>query len=237
MAINQNSDKAAAPAKETSQKVGNPAPKSAAAKRRGKEVDENKTPSATASPAPAPMVLLKKPATSSPATSSPASKSTPAPPKQPPARKPPPVLVPSEGATRAFVKHANPSQGVTEALLKEAMEKFGGVTMVEIDRRKGFAYVDFTEPESLKKAMAANPTSVAQGTVQVMERKVDRAERAPVPANAPAKKQPFQPPVRGGRGGGGAGRRGGRGGSRGGQGGSSESPKPPAAAPIGQAAK
>ncbi|RDW66044.1 hypothetical protein BP6252_09679 [Coleophoma cylindrospora] len=237
MAINQNSEKATTSAKETTEKAGNPAPKAAAAKRRGKDLDDNKTPNSAASPAAAPMVLLKKPAISSSAASGPVSKPTPTPPKPASARKPPPVLVPSEGATRAFVKHANPSQGVTEALLKEAMEKFGGVTLVEIDRRKGFAYVDFTEPEGLKKAMAANPTSVAQGTVQVMERKADKAERAPAPANPTAKKQPYQPPARGGRGGGGAGRRGGRGGGRGGQGGSSESSKPPPNASTAPAGK
>ncbi|KAL7624136.1 hypothetical protein AAE478_005693 [Parahypoxylon ruwenzoriense] len=75
------------------------------------------------------------------------------------------------GATRAFVKHANPSQGVTEPLLKQAMEAFGAVTFVEIDKRKGFAYVDFGDHDGLVKAIAASPISVAQGTVQVLERK------------------------------------------------------------------
>ncbi|TDZ37955.1 Regulator of nonsense transcripts UPF3 [Colletotrichum spinosum] len=75
------------------------------------------------------------------------------------------------GATRGFVKHANPSQGVTEALLKQAMEAFGTVTFVEIDKRKGFAYVDFSDHDGLVKAVAASPVTVAQGTVQVLERK------------------------------------------------------------------
>jgi regulator of nonsense transcripts 3 len=77
----------------------------------------------------------------------------------------------SPGATRAFIKHANPSQGVTEALLKEAMEAFGGVAFVEIDRRKGFAYVDFADHDGLVKAVTASPVSVAQAAVQVLERK------------------------------------------------------------------
>lgn len=75
------------------------------------------------------------------------------------------------GAARGFVKHANPSQGVTEHLLKQALGAFGTVTFVEIDKRKGFAYVDFTDQESLAKAMAASPVAVAQATVQVLERK------------------------------------------------------------------
>ncbi|KLU89395.1 hypothetical protein MAPG_08366 [Magnaporthiopsis poae ATCC 64411] len=74
-------------------------------------------------------------------------------------------------ATRAFVKHANPSQGVTEALLKEAMQAFGNVTFVEMDKRKGFAYIDFADHDSLVRAITASPVSVAQATVQVLERK------------------------------------------------------------------
>ncbi|KAK4175880.1 putative regulator of nonsense transcripts [Triangularia setosa] len=78
---------------------------------------------------------------------------------------------PSSGATRAFVKHANHSQGVTEALLKEALSAYGTVTSVDIDRKKGFAYVDFADHAGLAKAMAASPVAVAQATVQVLERK------------------------------------------------------------------
>ncbi|KAF6810989.1 nonsense-mediated mRNA decay protein [Colletotrichum musicola] len=84
------------------------------------------------------------------------------------------------GATRGFVKHANPSQGVTEALLKQAMEAFGIVTFVEIDKRKGFAYVDFSNHDGLAKAIAASPITVAQGTVQVLERK----EKKPAAGNS-----------------------------------------------------
>ncbi|KAH6851210.1 Smg-4/UPF3 family-domain-containing protein [Chaetomium sp. MPI-CAGE-AT-0009] len=78
---------------------------------------------------------------------------------------------PAPGATRAFIKHANHSQGVTDALLKESLQVFGAVTNVEMDRKKGFAYVDFAEPSGLVKAMAASPVLVAQATVQVLERK------------------------------------------------------------------
>ncbi|KAK4154468.1 Smg-4/UPF3 family-domain-containing protein [Chaetomidium leptoderma] len=111
---------------------------------------------------------------------------------------------PSAGATRAFIKHANHSQGVTEANLKEALQAFGTVTSVEIDRKKGFAYVDFAEHGGLTKAMAGSPVVVAQATVQVLERKEMgkkgstsasasvQAKNAvapastPAPANAPA---------------------------------------------------
>ncbi|KND94047.1 Regulator of nonsense transcripts UPF3 [Tolypocladium ophioglossoides CBS 100239] len=83
-------------------------------------------------------------------------------------KKPPAVTA---GATRAFVKHANPSQGVTEAALRQALDAFGSTTLVEVEKRKGFAYVDFAEHESLVNAVAASPVQVAQTTVQVLERK------------------------------------------------------------------
>lgn len=185
--------------------------------------------------APAPMVLLKKPETPQQSPAPPAT--APAPTKPTPAAiaRKPPVAVPSEGATQAFVKHANPSQGVTEPLLKEAMEQFGAVSMVEIDKRKGFAYVDFVDTEGLKKAMAANPISVAQGTVHVMQRK-----GTSLPPEKKPQHQAPHAPSRGGRGGRGGtiGRRGGRGGGRGGaggaQGGSAEVSKA-AATPAGPA--
>ncbi|KAI0384856.1 Smg-4/UPF3 family-domain-containing protein [Hypomontagnella monticulosa] len=117
------------------------------------------------------------------------------------------------GATRAFVKHANPSQGVTEPLLKQAMEAFGPVTFVEIDKRKGFAYVDFGDHESLVKAVTASPVSVAQGTVQVLERK-ETKKSTPAPTQPAADKASTEtPPDRPKRGGRGRGRRGGGGGA------------------------
>ncbi|WZH39426.1 Smg-4/UPF3 family-domain-containing protein [Fusarium acuminatum] len=100
-----------------------------------------------------------------------------------------PVAV-SPGATRGFIKHANPSQGVTEALLKQTLSAFGTITFVEIDKRKGFAYVDFTEHEGLVKAVTASPITVAQGTVQVLERKdkkpANTSSTAPATAPTPA---------------------------------------------------
>ena len=192
----------------------------------------NAQPSSTSTAAappvtPKPMVLLKKPESQQTSSTPPAAvTSIPVPASTPPTpqnstgstslnrplRKPRAPDTPTEGAHQAFIKHANPSQGVTEPLLKEALEKFGAVSMVEIDRRKGFGYVDFAEPEGLKAAMAANPVAVAQGTVQVMQRK-GPVTPASAASNTPAK-QPFKgpsPSQRGGRGGS-MGRRGGRGG-------------------------
>ncbi|KAL6719530.1 hypothetical protein ACLMJK_003771 [Lecanora helva] len=83
----------------------------------------------------------------------------------------PSLAKPASTATQAFLKHANPSQGITELLLEEAFTDFGKINKVEIDKKKGFAYVDFTEPESLQKAIKASPIKVAQGQVVVLERK------------------------------------------------------------------
>jgi regulator of nonsense transcripts 3 len=114
---------------------------------------------------------------------------------------------------QAFLKHANASQGITEPLLHEALSSFGTIEHLEIDKRKGFAYVDFEEPEGLKKAIAASPVKVAQGAVQVLERR-DRPSnptRPPMPPVAPI--QHHGPPRGGFRGRGGPrGRGGGRGG-------------------------
>ncbi|KKA22907.1 hypothetical protein T310_3073 [Rasamsonia emersonii CBS 393.64] len=77
----------------------------------------------------------------------------------------------SPTATQAFLKHANPSQGVTEPLLETTFSAFGKVLKVEIDKKKGFGYVDFAEPEGLQKAIAASPVTVAQSQVVVLERK------------------------------------------------------------------
>ncbi|KAL8936273.1 MAG: hypothetical protein Q9216_005018 [Gyalolechia sp. 2 TL-2023] len=75
-------------------------------------------------------------------------------------------------ATQAFLKHANPSQGITEPLLEEAFSTYGPVKRVEIDRKKGSAYVDFEAPEGLQKAIQASPVKVAQGQVVVLERRM-----------------------------------------------------------------
>jgi regulator of nonsense transcripts 3 len=115
------------------------------------------------------------------------------------------------------LKHANPSQGITEPLIEESLKLFGGIEKVEIDKRKGFAYVDFAEPEGLRKAMAASPIKIAQGAVQVLERKekIARASLNPRFNNVPPPPAPTGP-ARGGRGAFGPRGRGGRGGSRGG---------------------
>lgn len=76
-------------------------------------------------------------------------------------------------ATQAFLKHANPSQGVTETLLDAAFAPFGKVDKVEIDRKKGFGYIDFAEPDGLHKAIAASPVTVAESQVVVLERRVN----------------------------------------------------------------
>lgn len=80
-------------------------------------------------------------------------------------------------ATQAFLKHANPSQGVTEALLEAAFQPFGSVVKVEIDRKKGFGYVDFAEPDGLQKAIAASPVTVAESQVVVLERRLNAGEK------------------------------------------------------------
>ena len=112
---------------------------------------------------------------------------------------------------QAFLKHANASQGITEPLIEEALREFGAIEKVEIDKRKGFAYVDFADSEGLRRAVAAGTVKVAQGAVQVLERK----EKHLVPRGFP-KSRPQPPRPTQGRGGYGPGGRGGRGGARGG---------------------
>ncbi|KAK5947435.1 hypothetical protein PMZ80_001585 [Knufia obscura] len=81
--------------------------------------------------------------------------------------KPPPQ--PSSGAKSAFLKHANPSQGVTEELLRSTFSTYGTLTRCEIDKKKGLAYVDFTDTDGLRKAMAASPVKVGNSNVVVLE--------------------------------------------------------------------
>jgi regulator of nonsense transcripts 3 len=180
-----------------------------------------KKPQSAQSPAPP-----KGPAAPRPPPTEPAAARTVAPPAQkntPPAKPAPPVHPvqrtapappkPDPTSKQAFLKHANPSQGITEPLIEESLKVFGGIDKVEIDKRKGFAYVDFAEPEGLQKAMAASPIKIAQGAVQVLERKEKVARAALNPRfNGP----PPTGPARGGRGGFGPRGRGGRGGARGG---------------------
>jgi regulator of nonsense transcripts 3 len=220
------------------------APQATNRRSRAKPTDDNKGSSSTPTPSTpsTPITLLKKPDVppTSPVPAMQPLKSTPVPNS---ARRVQSSSGPLEGATQAFIKHANPSQGVTEPLLKEAMEKFGPVSMVEIDRRKGFAYVDFQDAPSLRKAMAANPITVAQGTVQVMQRKGTSLPPEKKPPHHQLQQPQQSPSARGGRGGRGGtvGRRGGRGGigarGGGGGGGGVNASQAPTSAPTGPAGK
>ena len=113
--------------------------------------------------------------------------------------------------TQAFLKHANPSQGVTEPLLEEVFSNFGTIKKVEIDKKKGFAYIDFADSEALQKAIKASPVKVGQGQVVVLERKTGSSLQA---RNARGGS-----PAMGGRGGIPIGPRGGKGGIARGRGG------------------
>ena len=133
---------------------------------------EADTPSTAANP---PSETQKKPAPTQPPrgpaaarTQPPRSTSTAAPQHTPAINK---ATAAASTSTQAFLKHANPSQGITEPLLEEAFKPFGAISKVEIDKKKGFAYVEFTEAESLQRAIKASPVKVAQGSVQVLERK------------------------------------------------------------------
>lgn len=129
---------------------------------------------------PSTVVLDNKPKSSFPPPTGPASSRAPVKPTPPQAANtsssssgstPTKTLPTLCTATQAFLKHANPSQGITEALLEEAFAIFGVIKKVEIDKKKGFAYVDFAEPQSLHSAIKASPIKVAQGQVVVLERK------------------------------------------------------------------
>lgn len=104
---------------------------------------------------------------------------------------------PAPTGRQAFLKHANASQGITEPLIEEALKAFGAIEKVEIDKRKGFAYVDFVEPEGLVKAIAGSPVKVAQGAVQVLERKEKVVRVRPQPGPHPGSHAPPTGPARG----------------------------------------
>ncbi|TQB67557.1 hypothetical protein MPDQ_005264 [Monascus purpureus] len=46
-----------------------------------------------------------------------------------------------------------------EQTLETSFAPFGKILKVEIDKKKGFGYMDFAEPEGLQKAIAASPIS------------------------------------------------------------------------------
>lgn len=108
----------------------------------------------------------------------------------PAARPAKPVPQPTVGATSAFLKHANASQGVTEDLLRVAFENFGLLTKCEIDKKKGFGYIDFAEAEALKIAMQASPVKVGNGQVVVLENKVRKPVPMPAATIPPANRVP-----------------------------------------------
>ena len=101
---------------------------------------------------------------------------------QQPPRPSRPIPQITTGAKSAFLKHANPSQGVTEDLLRTTFEAFGTVTRCEIDRKKGFGYIDFADAESLKKAIQASPVKIANGQVVVLENKAKPGSNAKQPS-------------------------------------------------------
>ncbi|KAL3469634.1 Smg-4/UPF3 family-domain-containing protein [Aspergillus californicus] len=137
---------------------------------RGGSTQDNKAKqSNTPQPTQTPPPQRSETSTPTPAASTPAKPPKSGRGKQPAASAP----VPTSTATQAFLKHANPSQGVTESLLDAAFSSFGKVVKVEIDKKKGFGYVDFADPQGLQKAIAASPVSVAQSQVVVLERKAN----------------------------------------------------------------
>ncbi|EEY15427.1 conserved hypothetical protein [Verticillium alfalfae VaMs.102] len=150
-----------APKSGRSRRGGGGGKNSAEAKNKGAE---NTTAPAASAPAKTPVVLLRKKETA-PAPQAAAATTA--------ATTTSETATPAAAAAAAAAGPNRPRhpQGVTEALLKATLETFGVVTFVEIDRRKGFAYVDFADHASLVRAITGSPVTVAQGTVQVLERK------------------------------------------------------------------
>lgn len=64
---------------------------------------------------------------------------------------------PTSGTTQAFVRTTKQRQGFTEQLLRPAMEKFGIVTSIKVEKNKGRAHVEFKDQRSLCEAIAATP--------------------------------------------------------------------------------
>ena len=141
------------------------------------------------------------------------------PPTAPKAASKSQISLADPSSKQAFLKHANPSQGVTEPLLEEAFAAYGTVEKVEIDKKKGFAYIDFADSQGLLHALKASPVTIGQGQVVVLERRV-----GPNMAMRNARGGGPKPSPRGGPG---HMMRGGRGGSVG-RGGRPRAPLPPA---------
>ncbi|KKF96853.1 hypothetical protein CFO_g826 [Ceratocystis platani] len=89
-------------------------------------------------------------------------------------------LTVTPGATKAFIKNVNPSCGINASSLRTALSCFGAINAIDIELRKGFAYVEFSQHESLVAAVKAGSISIGQGQIRVAERKVKKP--APGPA-------------------------------------------------------
>lgn len=82
---------------------------------------------------------------------------------------------PTTGITSAFVRTIKPKQVMTKQLLRPAMEQFGRITSVKINKPKGFAYVKFVDNEALRKAITASPVAVnPQLVVTIVESRLCR---------------------------------------------------------------
>ncbi|KAM4060090.1 smg-4/UPF3 family protein [Hirsutella rhossiliensis] len=166
-----------------SQPAGRRARSGKATAEKSKSADNNAAPPAAVNP---PVILKKKGDDEAPQTSADA---RPATAKSAANGKPTPA--PSANATRgggsgnksAASQKRGPA-GATEAALRQALDVFGAITLVEVDKRKGFAYVDFAEHDGLVKAINASPVQVAQTAVQVLERKDKKPAAASSAAGA-----------------------------------------------------
>ncbi|KAF2667440.1 hypothetical protein BT63DRAFT_292550 [Microthyrium microscopicum] len=160
---------------ETSEQTRSPRPERRARDRRPSKNTKADPPKTDDPPKP-PLTILKKPPTIAkpPSVAPPAASTSTTTPTTPATASTIPTVSAPAGR-RAFLKHANPSQGITEEVLRTALEAFGSVTHVEIDKRKGIAYADFAESTGLAAAIAKGKVDVAKGTVLVSEYK----ERAP----------------------------------------------------------
>ncbi|KAI1860224.1 hypothetical protein JX265_010148 [Neoarthrinium moseri] len=73
------------------------------------------------------------------------------------------------GPTRVAIRGATLARGITGPLLRQAMESFGTVTDVQIDRKAGIAWADFVEYKVSRNVLAASPVPVANGAVRISE--------------------------------------------------------------------
>ncbi|KAF2120703.1 Smg-4/UPF3 family-domain-containing protein [Lophiotrema nucula] len=215
LADKTNSKNGEAAAKEQAKASGAPAPVILKKPQATQTPTAPKGPAASRAPPTAPAAARASASQSqaTPAKTDPSTLSRPSAPTVPAGNSPAPIPT----GRQAFLKHANPSQGITEPLIEEALKVFGAIEKVEIDKRKGFAYVDFAEPEGLAKAIAGSPIPIAQGAVQVLERKEKAPRVRPHLGPHVPHPTPHGPPTGPARGRGGfMGRGRGRGGARGG---------------------